>query len=222
MEQNNTRENTEMGEVISTTEAFIEKNKKLLIIVIVAAIALALVIFGVVKMAQNRNLKANQEMFAAEQYFAQGDFEKALNGDGQHAGLLEVADQYSCTKSGKRACYEAGLCYLHMGNFDEAMSFLKKYNGKDAITSVQCEIAMGDVEFERANYDAAIKHYDAAIKASDDDMLTPTALHKAGFAYQMKGDNAKALDYYNKVKQYPQSAEFSIIDKFIGMAESAE
>ena len=78
MEQNNTRENTEMGEVISTTEAFIEKNKKLLIIVIVAAIALALVIFGVVKMAQNRNLKANQEMFAAEQYFAQGDFEKAL------------------------------------------------------------------------------------------------------------------------------------------------
>ena len=67
MEHNNTKEITEMGGVITTTEAFIEKNKKVLTIAIIAVVVAVLAGFGISKWNSNRSEKANTLMFAAEQ-----------------------------------------------------------------------------------------------------------------------------------------------------------
>ena len=44
--------------------------------------------------------KAVEEMFMAELYFQDNDYDKALNGDGQYSGFLTIAESYSSTKSG--------------------------------------------------------------------------------------------------------------------------
>lgn len=223
MEQNNTRENTEMSGVITTTEAFIEKNKKTLIYAITGIIVVILAIFGISKWNANRNVKANEMMFAAEQYMAQGQFDIALNGNAEHAGLLEVADKYSCTKAGNRAKYAAALCYLHTEKYAEAIDMLKSYKGKDKLTPLFQEINLGNCELEQGNNKAAIKHYEKAIKNAEnyDEILT-YAMFLNGMAYSIDGNNDKANEMFKQIKQHPGCAEIRLAELYIGLTEAAE
>ena len=48
-------------------------------------------------------------------------FEEALNGDSiGYVGFIKIADQYSGTDAANLAKAYAGLCYAHLGKFDEA------------------------------------------------------------------------------------------------------
>ena len=136
MKENNEEKNLEVSGVIAKTEQYIKKNKKTLSIVGGAIVVVALAIWAYVALvAQPRQVRAAEDMFAAEQWFNEGDFEKALNGNDEFMGFAEVIDEYGCTKSGNLAKYYAGICQLNLGKYDEAIEYLKSYKGKDIFTS---------------------------------------------------------------------------------------
>lgn len=220
MEQNNTRENTEMGGVINATEAFIEKNKKLLVWAIIVVIVLILAIFGLSRWNNGRNVKANDQMFAAEQLFAAGQYELALNGDATHTGLLEVAKQYGCTKAGQRAKYTAALCYLNTQQFAEAQKMLKSYRPKDKFTRLMKEVNLGSAALELGNTAQAHSHFQKAIRKADkfDEVLTHT-LFLDGMTYLMEGNKEKARAQFSEIKNYPSTAEYRNADQYIGLTE---
>ena len=224
MEKQIEEKNTEMGSVITRSEEFIQKNQKTLIIIVVAILLVILAIFGLRKWVfQPREVRAAEEMFAAEQWFQQGDFEKALNGDDTYRGFLGVIDSYKCTKAGNLAKYYAGTSYLHLGNFGEAMHWLKKYHGHDTFTRPLAEIMMGDALIEQGQAKEAAKHYCKAAKMSDNYITAPTALFKAGMAYLMLEDSKAALDCFQQVKKnYPESTEWNEIDRYIALAEASK
>ncbi|MBP5340833.1 MAG: tetratricopeptide repeat protein [Bacteroidales bacterium] len=224
MEKQIEEKNTEMGNVITRSEEFIQKNQKTLIIILAAIVVVIVAIFGLRKWYfQPREVRAAEEMFAAEQWFGQGDFEKALNGDDTFRGFLGVADNYGCTKAGNLAKYYIGASYLHMGNYDEAARWLKKYHGKDTFTRPLAEMMLGDALIEQGNTQEAISHYKKAASMNDNYLTAPTALFKAGMGYLMLNDNAKALDCFLQVKKnYPESTEWSEIDKYIALAEAGK
>ena len=221
--------NSENISFITKSEQFIEKNQNAIIICIVAIIVVVLAIFGIKKfITEPRQEKANAALFSAEQYFDNGDFYTALHGDSTATdnygtGLLDVIDKYGSTKAGKRAKYEAGICYLRLGDYANALKYLEKYNGKDQLTPVMDEMLKGDAEIEQGNTDAAIKHYTKAAKMDDNPITAPFALFKAGIAYLIANDNAKAAECFKKVKSdYPESQLFSEMDGFIAYAEAIE
>lgn len=227
MEKNVEEKNTEKISFISKSEQFIENNQKLIIGVIAAILVVVLAIFGINKfISQPRQQKANEAIFAAEQYFAQGNFNAALYGDSTSndkysVGLLQVIDKYGSTKAGKRAKYEAGICYLRLGQYADALKYLDKYNGKDQLTPVFNEMMKGDAEVEQGNTAAAIKHYEKAANMDDNPISAPFALFKAGVCYMMSDNNAKAVECFKKVKSdYPESSLFAEMDGFIAYAEA--
>ncbi|MBR6331006.1 MAG: tetratricopeptide repeat protein [Bacteroidales bacterium] len=227
MEKNVEEKNTEKISFISKSEQFIENNQKLIIGVIAAILVVVLAIFGINKfVSQPRQQKANEAIFAAEQYFAQGNFNAALYGDSTSndkysVGLLQVIDKYGSTKAGKRAKYEAGICYLRLGQYADALKYLDKYNGKDQLTPVFNEMMKGDAEVEQGNTAAAIKHYEKAATMDDNPISAPFALFKAGVCYMMSDNNAKAVECFKKVKSdYPESSLFAEMDGFIAYAEA--
>lgn len=224
MEKKIEEKNTDMGNVISRSEEFIQKNQKTLIIIVAAIVVVVLAIFGLRKWYfQPREVRAAEEMFAAEQWFDQGDFDKALNGDDTYRGFLGVAGSYGGTKAGNLARYYAGAAYLQQGNYDEAIHWLKKYNGKDIFTRPLAEMMMADAYMEKGESTTAAKHYLSAANMSDNFITAPTALFKAGMAYMATGDRAKALDCFQKVKNnYPESTEWTEIDKYIALAEAGK
>ena len=227
MEKNIEEKNAENISFISKSEQFIEKNQKAIIAVVVAIVVIVLAIFGIKKfVSEPRQQKANEAIFAAEQYFAQGDYNAALYGDSASTdqygvGLLRVIDKYGSTKAGKRAKYEAGICFLRLGQYQEAKKYLDKYNGKDQLTPVFDEMMKGDAEVELGNNDAAIKHYTKAAKMDDNSITAPFALFKAGMVYLMTDKNDKAVECFEKVKKdYPESPFASEMDAFITYAQS--
>ena len=66
-------------------------------------------------------------------YFQKDSFNLALNGDGQYLGFIDVADEYSWTKTGKLANYYAGLCYLHLDEYVNAIEYLEDFSSDDII-----------------------------------------------------------------------------------------
>lgn len=227
MEKNVEEKRTDNISFISKSEEFIEKNKNLLIGIAIAIVVVVLAIFGAKELIfEPREQKANEAIFVAEQFLAQGDFKSALYGDSTSTdrygvGLLQVIDKYGSTKAGKHAKYEAAICFLRLGDYEQALKYAGKYNGKDQLTPVINEMIKGDAEVEKGNNDAAIKHYNKAAKMDDNPITAPFALFKAGIVYLMNGDNNKALDCFQNVKDnYPSSTLSSEMDAFIAYTQA--
>ena len=222
MKENNEEKNLEIGGIITKTEQYIKKNKKVLISVGGAIVVVALAIWAYVALvAQPRSLRAAEDMFAAEQWFNQGDFEKALNGSDDYMGFSEIIDEYGCTKSGNLAKYYAGICQLNLGNYDEAIDFLKSYKGKDIFTKAEAQMLLGDAYAEKEKPAEAVKYYEKAAKATDNFIVAPTALWKAGMMYLQLDQKEAAIKAFQQIKDnYPESPEWNEVDKYLAYAEN--
>ncbi|MBQ6955431.1 MAG: tetratricopeptide repeat protein [Bacteroidales bacterium] len=227
MEKNIEEKRPDGVSFITKSEQFIENNQKAIIAVAVAIVVVVLAFFGVKKfVVEPRNQKANEAIFVAEQFMAQGDFKSALYGDSTSTdrygvGFLQVIDKYGSTKAGKHAKYEAAICFLRLGQYQDALKYAGKYNGKDQLTPVINEMIKGDAEVEQGNNEAAVKHYKKAAKMDDNPITAPFALFKAGVVHLMLEQNDKAAECFQNVKtNYPESSLSTEMDGFITYSQS--
>jgi tetratricopeptide (TPR) repeat protein len=217
----NEKKNLQVGEVIGKTEMFIENNKRTLLIV-VGAIVVVIVAFCLYKFwyMPSQEKKAENELFAAQQYFAQEDYTKALKGDGKHQGLIAISEDYSSTKQGKLAKYYIGIIYLQQGKYQDAIDNFEDFNPDDAFLVSQSKALIGDCYWELNSVDKAISYYTKAIKKNPNNFTTPVVLMKLGIAYESQKDYQKALDCYNQIKtDFPRSPEYAEIQKYITHVE---
>lgn len=222
MKELNEEKNLEVSGAIAKTEQFIEKNKKNITIIAAAIIVVALGIWAYVGLvAHPRQVRAAEDMFAAEQWFNQGEYEKALNGEGDMLGFIGVIDEYRNTKSGNLARYYAGICQLNLGKYEEAAKLLKAYKGKDAMTGAEALMLLGDCYAEMDNTTEAINYYKKAADKGDNMVVAPVALFKAAMELIQKGDTEEAVKCLEKVKyDYPQTPIAAEVDKYISYAEN--
>ena len=209
-----------INETVSRTEQFFNENKKLIYGLIIAVLVVG---FGILAYNQwvlkPKQAEAMEQMFPAESAFAAGQYELALNGDGNVLGFKDIIDQYG-TKGGKAVNFYAGVCELQLGNFQEAVNYLKKYKGKDHILSARALACLGDAYTGLEDYNTAISYFEKAADLSDD-IFSAAYLLKAGVAYEELGNNDKALACYKSIKDnWPQSVEGYDIDKYISRIES--
>lgn len=222
MKEQQEEKNLEVSGIIAKTEQFIEKNKKKLTIVAAAIVVVALAIWAYVALvAQPRQVRAAEDMFAAEQWFNEGNFEQALNGNDQYMGFADIIDEYGSTKSGNLAKYYAGICQLNLGQYNEAIDLLKSYKGKDLFTGAEALMLIGDAYAELENAADAAKYYEKAAAKSQNLIVAPTALWKAGMMHISLGNNEAAVKVFQQIKDnYPESPEYSEADKYIAYAEN--
>ena len=206
-------------EAVSKTEKFFNENGKVLGIAAAAVVVAAAVIFCVNKFVfQPAQAEAQGQMAVAEEIFRAGDYELALNGDGNVLGFAQIIDEYGA-KAGKAATFYAGVCELQLGNWDLALDYLKAYKGKDAILKARAIACMGDAYVGLEEYTKALGCFEKAA-AVVDNMFAATYLLKAGVVAEKLGQNEKALAFYTQIQeQYPDSMEGYEIAKYIGRVE---
>ena len=207
-------------EAISKTEQFFEKNGKLLAYITAGLLIVGAGIFCWYKFLYQPSVQEAQgQMVAAEETFRAGDYELALNGDGNFLGFAQIADEYGA-KAGKDVFFYAGVCELQLGNWESAISYLKSYNGKDAILAARAAACIGDAYAGLEDYAKALEYFEKAA-AKADNMFAAGYLLKAGITAEKLGKNEKALSFYEEIKdQYPQSMEGYDIDKYIGRIQN--
>jgi tetratricopeptide (TPR) repeat protein len=208
-------------EALSKTEQFIENNQKLLTIVIGVIVVVVLVFFGFKRFYMApREKEATEQMFMAQQYFEMDSLNLALNGDGMYPGFIKIIDDYGMTKGANLSKYYAGICYLKMGNFEEAVSYLKSFKGKDQIVGPMAKGALGDAYMELNQPAKAAGYYIEAADLKENDFTSPIFLMKAGWTYEVLKDYTKAVSTYERIKyKFPTSNEAREIDKYIARAK---
>lgn len=205
---------------LSKTELWIEEHQKLIYGIIAAVLVIAGIIWGLKALNDKKDRNASSEIFTAQKYFENENYEAALNGDGNYLGFTEVYDSYSSTKTGKLAAYYAGISYMKLGQYEEAIDYLKKFNGKDDILAPMALGAIGDCYMELDNMNESAAYYMKAVNASKNEFTGPMFLTKAGMTYEILGDYANALKCYKTLKaDYPLSNEAFEIGKSIARVE---
>jgi tetratricopeptide (TPR) repeat protein len=207
-------------ETLSKTEQFLEQNYKPLLIGL-AAVVVLVGLFWLAKLyLAKRNDEAQSQMYQAQKYLELDSINLALNGDGNYLGFLDIAKEYKFTKAGNLARYGAGICNLHLGNYQEAIDFLDKYSKKDKVIGSIAIGATGDAYVELGNTDKGLTKYLEAAEFAGNSFNSPLFLMKAAELYEVDGKYADALKLYEQIKEnYPTSTEGSSIDKYIARAK---
>ena len=203
-------------ETLTITEQFLEQNYKPLLIGLVVLVGLV-GLFWLGKMYLNkRNDEAQAQIYQAEKYLEMDSLNLALNGDGNYLGFLDISKDYKFTSTGNLALYSAGICYLHLGQFQDAIDYLEKYSKKDkVIGSLACG-ATGDAYVELGDINKGISKYIEAADLASNSFNTPIFLMKAGELYESDSNYAEALKLYDRIQnEYPESTEGLAIDKYI-------
>ena len=213
----------DVQEVYSKTETFIEDNKNMLTTIIGG---LVLVIAGY--FAYNSfylkplEIEAKEEMFMAEKYFRLDSFNLAIDGRDDFAGFIEIAENYSGTKTGDLANYYLGMAFLQTGNFENAIDALNNFDGEDEMLGTIALGAQGDAYLELNDYNKAAAYYEKAANRESNEFTSPLYLLKAGKTYELNSQFSDALSTYQKIKnEWRKSPEASDIDKYIARVETA-
>jgi TolA-binding protein len=202
-------------------ENWIESNPK---IVVSIAVAILLAVGGYFVFhwwKGTQNVEAQKEMFQAVYYFEADSLGKALDGDGNSFGFLQIIDKYGITDAGKLANYYAGVCYLKQGKYELARLYLEDFSSDDLLVQARAYSLVGDTYMEEQKYEDAAKYYNKAANYKPNKYFSPAYLMKEALAYEKLNQNDKAKEAYEKViTQYWESAEYQSARKFKARLEN--
>ena len=208
-------------EALNTTSVWIEANQNKLTWAITAIVV---VVLGVIALntyvLKPKAAEASNENAKAVVYFAQGNYEVALNGnDAECIGFEAIANEYKCSQPGKLAALYAGICYYQLGDYAAAAEYLAKFSAKDLNIEPAAAQLLGDAYVQMEDYAKAAKAFNAAAK-SGNELIAPMSLKKLGFVQMELGNNAAAKKAFETIKNdYPTSTEAQDIEKYIAIVK---
>ncbi len=198
-----------LAEQISKTEVFLEDNKKLVFSIGGAIAFIVAAYFLYNYWMTDRNETAQNEMFQAVYYFEADSLDKALNGDGNNLGFLEILEDYYMTDAANLSNYYVGAIYLKKSEYISAVDYLEKYSSSDLLIQARAYSLIGDAYMEMDNAQEAVSFYNKAADYNSNEYTTPSYLIKAAVAYEELEDYSSALNCYNTiVKKYVNSSEY--------------
>ncbi|WP_396212214.1 tol-pal system YbgF family protein [Flavobacterium sp.] len=219
-----------LDETASKTEAWVEKNQKI-IFGIVGAIALVTVSYLLYQkfVVEPKEDEGANAMFVAQQNFQKavdGDtakdslFNLALKGSEGQFGFKDIADKFSGTAAGNLANYYAGIAYLNTGKYAEAISSLEKFSSDDVMLSTLAVGAIGDAYSQKNDAKKALEYYIKASEMNVNELTTPRYLLKAAQLELAANNKADALKHLTQIKEkYESAPEAQSVDALMGMAQ---
>ena len=221
-----------LDDTASKTEEWVARNQKYILGVLGVA---ALVTLGYLLfqrfVAEPKEENATTDLFVAQTNFQLAtdatDVKKqdslynlVLKGSEGKQGATGIADQYSGTDSGNVANYYAGIAYLNLKKYDDAIKYLEKFSSKDAFLGAIATGAIGDAWSQKNDSKKALEFYEKAAHQNTNEFTTPKYLYKAGQTALELGNKATALKYFTEIKEkYEATPEAQNIDALIGLAQ---
>ncbi|TAI49314.1 tetratricopeptide repeat protein [Flagellimonas allohymeniacidonis] len=220
-----------LDESASKTEAWVRKNQNYILGAIGAVAIGVLGFLGYNEFIQKpKEASAANELFYPQQYFDQAlnnEVEKdslfalALNGAEGKYGFLDIITEYKGTKAANLAKYSAGMTYLNLQQYQEAIAHLEEFSSDDVILGAMAKGGIGDAFAQLDQPEDALEYYEKALNHDTNDYTTPRFLYKAGVLALDLGQKDKALGYFERIKnEYASWQQANNIDVLIGLAKS--
>ncbi len=204
-----------LKEKLEGAESWLEQKTKIVVGIAAAILIVVGGYFAFNYYKTNQNTLAQNEMFQAVYYFEADSLDKALNGDGNNLGFLQIIDEFGITDAANLANYYAGVSYLKQGKYELARLYLEDFSANDLLIQARAYSLVVDSYMEEQKYDDAAKYYNKAANYKPNKYFSPTYLMKEALAYEKLNQNDKARETYDKViSQYWESSEYQNARKF--------
>lgn len=202
--------------------SFVQENQKSLLFIAAAVVVMIVIYIAYLKLYLGpREGQAAGKMYAAQEFWANKEWDKAINGDAGYPGFKKIIADYSNTKTANLAYFYLGTAYLNKGEYRQAIENLTNFRGDDNMVAAEALGATGDAYVELKDFEKAETYFKKAADKASNKFLSPLYLKKLGLVYEAKKDKAAAADTYKKIKSdYPESAEAQSIDAYIGRVEA--
>ena len=226
-----------LDDTANKVEEWAASNQKKIFMVVGAIALCALLYMGYTKFVQEpKEADAANAAYVAQDYFAKAVnatgttqdslFNLALNGVNGKVGLVSIAENYSGTKAGNLANYAAGMAYLNMNDYKNAVSYLDNFSSEDEVFGASAKGAIGDAYMQLSTaenplLEDALSAYEKALAATTNTYTTPKFLYKAAVVALDLGKNDVAAKYLTQIKNnYASSLEAAKVDALLGKAQA--
>lgn len=209
---------TNEQQVLAKAQGFWQQYQK----IIIGAVAVVVISFAGLYgykeyIVKPKEEKAAEALFKAEEYFRMDSSNLVLNGDGQTRGALYVIKNFGGTKAANLAYFYAGVSYLKLGDFSNAVKYLKDFSTDAKQIQLLAYGALGDAYAEQNKTDDAINYYKKAGNTFEkDDNNSAEYLFRAALLLETKGKNDEALAIYKEIKEkFPKTDKGFQADRYI-------
>ncbi len=213
-----TEKHEETNHALVKAQGFWQKFQKPVLIVVTAIVVVLGGWFGYNEyILKPKEEKAADALFKAQEYFAMDSSKLVLDGDGQSKGVLYVLKNYSGTKAANLCNYYAGVSYLKLGDFNNAVKYLKDFTTDAKQVQLMAYGCLGDAYAELNKKEEAVESYKKAAHTFEkDESNSAEYLFRAALLQESAGKTKEALDLYKELKEkFPRTEKGFQADKYI-------
>lgn len=139
-------------------------------------------------------------------------YKRALNGGEGKYGFLDIIKNYEGTTAAKLATYSAGMAYLNIKDYQNAIAYLGQFNSDDVLLGALAKGAIGDAFAQMGQLEEAFDYYVTASNINNNMYSTPKFLYKAAMIGSKLGKDSQALTYLERIeKEFKESQEANMV-----------
>ena len=139
-------------------------------------------------------------------------YKRALNGGEGKYGFLDIIKNYEGTTAAKLATYSAGMAYLNIKDYQNAITYLDQFNSDDVLLGALAKGAIGDAFAQMGQLEEAFDYYVTASNINNNMYSTPKFLYKAAMIGSKLGKDSQALTYLERIdKEFKESQEANMV-----------
>jgi tetratricopeptide (TPR) repeat protein len=189
----------------------------------IGLLALILAVPGYMYYQQQRSAEANQRLGQILPAYEQGNYDQALNGSGQQAGLLTIADDYGGTDAGNLAAFYAASALYEQEQYDQALQYFQQFDKGNDFIGASAYAAEASIYETRGNFEQAAQHYEQAADQYQNALTAPRYLLEAGQAYEDAGNYQAAEQAYQRIQEtYPDSDQAEDVDRYLARVRARQ
>ncbi|MEX0680638.1 MAG: hypothetical protein WD097_04585 [Balneolales bacterium] len=198
------KEQLESDPLLTSYYLFTSFLKRNLSLVIGASIAFLLLVGGgLAYYFHTRALEqeAQELLVRAEQTFHNGEYEIALWGDDDSIrfGLVDIINDYGRTKAGNMARYYAAAAEAELGNYEDALYYIERFDPPAGILGVGPITFHAVVLSNLGELEQASEIFIKAAEWDENEATTPQNLFNAAQVSMEAGNYIKARELVNRI-----------------------
>lgn len=187
---------------------FYDQYKQQLVYGGIALVVLILGFVGYSAYMSSQNAEAQEALGQIVGVYEQGNYQQALEGTADAAGLLEIVDEYGATNTGNLARFYAADAFYNLGEYERAIEFFQAYDKENNYLGSSAYAGLGASYANLEQYQNAAEAYERAAEIYQNQGTTPLYLQDAASNYEEAGQLEKAQALYERIQEeYPDSPQ---------------
>jgi len=216
------------GNIVLKVQNFVEENRKLVIGISLGVLVLAVLFFFIKNRIDESNredsINASAAISRIMQYYQDGNYQKALNGDSAKKvqgekviGLIEIVNKYEGTDQGKYAALYTASALINLNRYQEAKKYFEiALKSPAKIVQEGANAGLATVYEMEGKYKEAADYYEQAALIAVELGLKNRYQFFQALCLENAGDKEKAEKLYKEVigdnrSDYVNSAKAGLI-----------